>query len=258
MARRPKIAPDIEKADLKALLHYLGLHAAADTHEDLLAQAAKGNWPHKKLLEELASREAAAKKERSVQNRIGQAHFPVIKTIDSFDFNFPRSIPKEQILASFSLDFLERHEGFIFLGDSGTGKSHLALALGYAACQAGVCTRFTLAVDMVNELQEAVRNHRLNKVLQVYRQPRLLIVDEIGYLSFDPQCSDLFFQVISARYERGSTLLTTNEPFKNWGRVLANNTVASAVVDRLAHHNELIRIIGDSYRTHHRKASRKP
>lgn len=257
MPRSPKIAPDVEKADLRTLFHYLGLHSAAEAHEDLLAQAAKGNWPHKKLLTELASREAATKKERSVQNRIAQAHFPVIKTIDSFDFGFPKAIPKEQILAAFSMDFLERNEGFIFFGDPGTGKSHLATALGYAACLAGVCTRFTMAIDMVNDLEDAVRNHRLTKAMQIYRQPRLLIVDEIGYLPFDQKGSDLFFQVISARYERGSTVLTTNESFKNWGRVFTNNTVASAIIDRLAHHNDLIRIVGDSYRLHHRKPGRK-
>ena len=257
MPRRPRIAPEIEKADLKTLLHYVGLHMAAESHDDLLAQAAQGNWPHKKLLEELASREAAAKKERSVQNRVAQAHFPVVKTIDSFDFSWPKSIPKEQILAAHSLDFLERHEGFIFYGDPGTGKSHLASALGYTACMRGVRTRFALAIDMINDLQEAAKDRRLTKAMQVYRQPKLLIIDEIGYLPFDQTGSDLFFQVISARYERGSTLLTTNEPFKNWGRVFTNNTVASAVIDRLAHHNELIRIVGDSYRAHHRKASRK-
>ena len=257
MPRRPKIAPEIEKAELKVLLHYLGLHTAAETHEELLAQAAKGNWPHKKFLEALASAEAATKKERSVQARIATAHFPVTKTIDSFDFGFPRTIPKEQILAAFSLDFLERHEGFVFLGGPGTGKSHLAIALGYAACLRGVSTRFTAAVDMVNDLQSALNAHRLPKALQVYRQPRLLIIDEVGYMDFDQKSADLFFQVISARYERDSTILTTNEPFKNWGRILANNTVASAVVDRLAHHNDVIRIEGDSYRAHHRRIQRK-
>ena len=257
MPRRPKIVPDIEKAELKTLLHYLGLHLAAESYQDLLAQAGKGNWPHKKLLEELAAREASLKKERSMQNRIGQAHFPVIKTIDSFDFSFPKSIPKEQILAAFSLDFVERNEGFIFLGEPGTGKSHLATALGYAACQAGVRTRFTMAIDMVNDLQEAVKDHRLSKAMQAYRQPRLLVIDEIGYMPFGRDGADLFFQVISGRYERGSTILTTNEPFKNWGTVFAGNTVASAIIDRLAHHNDLIRISGDSYRVHHRKTSLK-
>ena len=257
MTRRSRIAPDVEKADLKILLHYLGLHTAAETHEDLLAQAARGNWAHKKFLEVLASAEASTKKERSVQARIATAHFPVVKTIDSFDFGFPKEIPKEQVLAAFTLDFLERHEGFVFLGGPGTGKSHLASALGYAACLRGVRTRFTSAIDMVNDLQAALNAGRLPKAMQIYRQPRLLIIDEVGYLPFDQKGSDLFFQVISARYERGSTLLTTNEPFKNWGRVFASNTVASAVIDRLAHHNELIRIDGDSYRLHHRSSKRK-
>lgn len=257
MPRRSNIVPELEKADLRVLLHYLGLHTAAETHEALLAQAAKGNWPHKKFLEALASAEAATKKERSVQARIATAHFPVIKTIDTYDFAFPRSIPKEQVLGAFSLDFLERHEGFVFLGGPGTGKSHLASALGYAACLRGVRTRFTAAVDMVNELQTALKDQRLPKALQLYRQPRLLIIDEVGYMDFDQKSADLFFQVISARYERGSTVITTNEPFKNWGRVLANNTVASAVIDRLAHHNDVIRIDGDSYRLHHRRTQRK-
>jgi len=256
MPRRPDIAPDVEKADLSALFHYLGLHQAAEGYPELLTQAAKGNWPHKKLLETLASQEAAAKRERSVQARIATAHFPVIKTIDSFDFSFPKSIPKEQVLAAFSLDFLDRHEGFIFLGGPGTGKSHLAGALGYAACLRGVRTRFTSAIDMVNELDTAVAAHQLPRAMQIYRRPRLLIIDEVGYLPFDQKGSDLFFQVISARYERASTVLTTNQPFKAWGSVFSNNTVASAIIDRLAHHNELISIIGESYRAHHRKLRR--
>lgn len=258
MPRRPKIAPNIEKAELGELLRYLGLQRAADSHQDLLTQAAKGNWSHKRLLEALAGQEASAKKERSVQARVATAHFPVLKTIDSFDFGFPKAIPKEQVLGAFSLDFLERHEGFIFLGGPGTGKSHLATALGHAACLRGVRTLFTSAIDMVNDLQAALAASRLPKALQSYRQPRLLIIDEVGYLPFDQKGSDLFFQVISARYERGSTLLTTNQPFKNWGSVFSNNTVASAIIDRLAHHNDLIPIEGDSYRIHHRKNRRKP
>lgn len=253
MPRRPNIAPDVEKADLGALLHYLGLHQTAEGYTELLAQASKGEWSNKKLLEVLAGQEAAAKRERSVQARIATAHFAVVKTIDSFEFSFPKSIPKERVLGAFDLDFLARHEGFIFLGGPGTGKTHLATALGYAACMRGVRTRFTTAIDMVNELQTAVAVHQLPKAMQVYRLPRLLIIDEVGYLPFDQKGSDLFFQVISARYERASTILTTNQPFKNWGSVFANNTVASAIIDRLAHHNELVSIVGESYRVHHRR-----
>lgn len=257
MPRRPKIAPDVEKAELAELLRYLGLNRSAESHDDLLAQAAKGNWSHKRFLEALAGLEASAKRERSVQARIATAHFPVPKTIDSFDFSFPKAVPKEQVLGAFTLDFLETHEGFIFLGGPGTGKSHLATALGHAACMRGVRTLFTSAIDMVNDLQAALGNGRLPKAMQAYRQPRLLIIDEVGYLPFDQKGSDLFFQVISARYERGSTVLTTNQPFKNWGSVFSNNTVASAIIDRLAHHNDLIQIVGDSYRVHHRKTRRK-
>ena len=167
MSRRPRIAPEVEKAELKTLLHYLGLHTVAETYEDLLAQAAKGNWPHKKLLEALASSEAASKKERSVQARIATAHFPVIKTIDAFDFAFPKAIPKEQILSAFSLDFLERHEGFVFLGGPGTGKSHLATALGYAACLRGARMRFS---DQADQHLGASRSPSRSKAITLSEQ----------------------------------------------------------------------------------------
>lgn len=255
--RKDSIHPDPDRAELKTLLHYLDMHKTAEGYQDLIDQAGKGNWSHLKLLEVMASSEAAAKKDRSVAARIAQARFPDIKTIDAFDFSFPKSIPKASILAALSLQFVERNEGLIFLGEPGTGKSHLAKAIGYAACLQGVRTRFTTAVDMVNDLQDAVGNHRLRFAMLAYKRPRLLILDEVGFLTFDHKGSHLFFQVINARYEQGSTIITTNEPFKRWGEVFANNTVASAIVDRITHHNELIHIRGDSYRLHHRKTRRK-
>lgn len=252
MGRVTKPTPELESAQLKDLLTYLGLYQIAETYSDSLAQAEKNNWSHLKFLETIISQEASLKKERAIKIRLGQARFPTIKTIDAFDFSFPSSLPRNKVLSALSLQFLERQEGYIFMGPPGTGKTHLALSIGYAACLKGVRTLFTSAVDMINVLSASLADHSLHKALKTYTTPRLLIVDEVGYLPFDQRGADLFFQVISSRYEQGSVILTTNRAFKDWGQIFHDNTVASAIIDRLTHHSELIKIEGGSYRVKHR------
>ncbi len=166
-------------------------------------------------LEAVVNQEAAIKRERSIAHRLAQAHFPNVKTIDAFDFEFPTSIPRGKVLAALSLDFVTRKEGFIFMGPPGTGKTHLSLAIGHAACLRSVRTYYTTAVGMINVLSASLADHTLHKALRTYTTPRLLIIDEVGYLPFDRRGSDLFFQVISARYECGSIVLSTNRPFKD-------------------------------------------
>lgn len=246
-----------ETADLAALLSYIGLHITAAGTDGLIAEAVKNNWSHLKFLETLVSREASAKRERSIAARVAQAGFPSIKTIDSFDFAFPKAIPRDKILAALALRFIEAKQGFIFLGEPGTGKTHLAIAIGYGACLGGYSVRYTTAIDMINDLQAAQAGHQFRKAMSAYRRPELLILDEVGYLPFDDKGANLFFQVISTRYETGSLILTTNQPFARWGETFGNNTVATAIVDRLSHHNELIRIMGDSYRAHKRRQSKE-
>jgi len=251
-------APEPDKANLKELLRYLGLEKTAEAYSDLLAQAQKNNWSHEQFLEAVVNQEAAIKRERSIAHRLAQARFPVIKTIDAFKFDFPTSIPRGKVLAALSLDFVTRKEGFIFMGPPGTGKTHLSLAIGHAACLRSVRTLYTTAVDMINILSASLADHTLHKALRTYTTPRLLIIDEVGYLPFDRHGSDLFFQVISARYECGSIVLSTNRPFRDWDKIFHDATAASAIIDRLTHHSELIKIEGGSYRVKDKKSNQNP
>jgi len=188
-------------------------------------------------------------RQRRVAARIKSARFPVIKTLEQFNWTWPKKINRLAVQNLFRLEFVAQNANVVFLGNVGTGKSHLATALGYAACLEGHSVLFAGAIEVINDLQAAQKNGGLKRALKKYLRPAIVILDEVGYLPIDQKGADLLFQVISQRYERGSLLLTTNKPFKQWASIFNNDsTIASAMLDRLLHHAETIVIEGASYR----------
>ena len=230
-------------------LEYLKLKYVADQYGPLADEAIRQPWDHREYLRRLIEGEYNDQRQRRVAARIKSARFPVIKTLEQFNWTWPKKINRLAVQNLFRLEFLAQHANVVFLGNVGVGKSHLATALGYAACLEGHSVLFTGAIEVINDLQAAQKNGGLKRALKKYLRPEIVILDEVGYLPIDQKGADLLFQVISQRYERGSILLTTNKPFKQWGSIFNNDsTIASAVLDRLLHHAETIVIEGASYR----------
>lgn len=235
--------------DLTQILRRLSLSFAAQHYETMAQDAARDQLTHVDFLRRLAEGEDAARYERSVQRRIKRARLPVVKTLEQFNWSWPTKINRLQVQELFRLRFIEQNANAVFIGGVGLGKTHLAAALAHAACLQDVSTLFASAVDIVNTLSAAQATHNLPRTLKNYVSPRLLVIDELGYLPMDKRGADLLFQVISARYERGALIITTNAAYKQWPRVFNNDsTITSAILDRLIHHCETITIEGKSYR----------
>jgi len=239
----------VKPEDLTKILRRLSLTFVAQNYEAMGQEAAREQLDHVEYLRRLAAGEDAARYERSVLRRIKAAHLPVPKTLEQFNWSWPSKINRAQIQDLFRLRFLEQNTNVVFIGGVGLGKSHLAVALAHTACLHNVPTLFAPAVDIVNTLSAAQATNTLSKALKAYVAPRLLLIDELGYLPMDKRGADLLFQVISARYERGAIIITTNTTYKQWPRVFNNDaTITTAILDRLLHHCETITIEGKSYR----------
>jgi DNA replication protein DnaC len=227
----------------------LKLHRIAAVYREVLDEAARKQSSMLEVLATLIAEEALARGQRALQRRIDRARLPKRKTLEEYDFSFPKRIPKQAVLRLFDCDFVAQHACAVLIGPTGMGKTHLLNALGHTACERGLSVRFTRVVEMINTLTTAQINGTLEKTLKQYTTPELLLLDELGYLPIDKRGADLLFQVVATRYERGSIVVSTNRAFRDWGAIFdVDNTLATAMIDRLMHHGEAIVIRGDSYR----------
>ncbi|MFM0573116.1 IS21-like element helper ATPase IstB [Paraburkholderia caledonica] len=242
------MTPQLER--LTVLCKQLNLLHLPTQIAHLGQMAAKRELGYLDFLEQALKDEAMARAERMRRMLTRLAGFPAIKTLDEFDFEFALGVPKALVLELGSLAFVERAENVVLLGPSGVGKTHLAVALGYRATQAGFRTRFITAADLLMQLTTALRRNQLEETIKRITKPyKLLIIDEMGYLPMDREQANLLFQVVAKRYETGSLILTSNLPFGQWDQTFADDaTLTAALLDRLLHHAHVVPISGDSYR----------
>ena len=228
----------------------LKLKAIAEHLEQTTVLAEHRNWTPLQMIDHLFELELQLRQKNRIERCFKQSKLYEKTTIDQFDFTFhgSRKNQKSRIVNLMDLEFIKHRKDIILIGNPGVGKSFLAKCMAYAATQAGIKVLFTTAMDMINHLISAEADHSLLKKLQYYQSQELLVIDEIGYLSLGTQGSNLFFQVISTRHERKSTVITTNRPFAQWGEIFDNTTVATAIADRLVYNSEILILEGPSYR----------
>src|SRR6201989_2143168 len=224
----------------------------------LSERARAESWTHEEFLVACLHREVSARESHGGESRIRAARFPARKSLEEFDFDHARGLKRDTIAHLGTLDFVTAKENVVFLGPPGTGKTHLAIGFGIRACQAGHGLLFATASEWVDRLATAHHSGRLQaELVRLGRYP-LLIVDEVGYIPFEPEAANLFFQLVSPRHERARLIVTSNKPFGRWGEVFGDDVVAAAMIDRLVHHAEVISLKGDSYRLKDRDLGRVP
>jgi len=246
------------QAELAHLFRALKAPAAARALPKLADRARQEEWSYERFVQTLLETEVSARDSHGGEARIRQARFPARKTLEEFDFSFQRSVRKTVIEHLGQLDFLHAKDSVVALGPPGTGKTHLAIAFGIRACLAGHRVAFATASEWVARLGDAQRQGRLDEELRRLLWTPLLIVDEVGYIPFDPQAANLMFSLVSSRYERASMIVTSNKPFSARGEIFGDDTVAVAMIDRLVHHADILSLKGDSYRLRDRDLGGRP
>lgn len=231
-------------ADLKSLC----LGRTAQHWRRLAETAAKQRQPHADYLAELVALEVQGRRESRIERRLKDARFPLLKTLDAFDFAAQPAIDRDAICELARGEFVAERRNVVFVGGIGTGKTHLAIALGIACCQQERRVRFTTAAELTNTLVEAQREGRLARKIEQYARFEVVVLDELGYVPFDKTGADLLFGFISKVYEQRSLIVTTNLPFAKWGEVFLDATAAAAVIDRIVHHATVLKIDGESFR----------
>lgn len=243
---------------LHETLELLRLPAMDCVVESHLERAGKESPAYADFLQEILSVEVAARSDRSLLTRMRVARFPYVKTLEQFDFAFQPSLDERQVKELRTLRFVHEAQNAIFLGPPGVGKTHLCVGLAVEAIRAGFSAYFISTQELVADLGKAARSGQLEKRLRLYLRPKVLVIDEMGYLPLDEMGATLLFQVVSARYERGSILLTSNKSYRDWGSIFGDQVLASAVLDRLLHHATTVNIRGESYRLKERKKAGLP
>ena len=238
----------VEPPLLVSDLHELKLPSVVAGWRRLAEEARRRGLDHPAYLAELLRQEVVDREERRIKRRLAEARFPVLKTLDAFDFDAVSGLDRDEVLELFGCDFVAERRNVVLVGGVGTGKTHLAIALGLACCQRSLRVRFVTAAELVTQLVEAKRDGRLSRAVERLARHDVIVLDELGYVPFDKEGADLLFGVIARVYERRSLVVTTNLPFGRWSEVFVDATAAAAVIDRIVHHASVLTTSGESYR----------